>query len=90
MGEGAIKNGQKNSDVFYGRPLINPDIVPHIIGYKNLYNGYSILGFFGAVGAAEREKKVFLCFHSQKKNLNFFKNIVASALKSYIAKVTKN
>ena len=22
MGEGGIKNGQKNSDVFYGRPLL--------------------------------------------------------------------
>ena len=22
MGEGGIKNGQKNSDVFYGRPLM--------------------------------------------------------------------
>ena len=61
MGEGAIKNGQKNSDVFYGRPLINPDIVPHIIGYKNLYNGYSILGFLGKSGL-QIEKKGFFFF----------------------------
>ena len=52
-------------------------------------------GLFWAVGAAKKKiqtaismlllRSVFLCFHGQKKIQNFFKNIVVSALKSYIA-----
>ena len=63
---------------------------------KRIFNS----GLFWAVRAAEKKNKqpaismlllrsVFYVFIA-KKNLNFFKNIVASALKSYIAKVTKN
>ena len=57
------------------------DIVPEIIGYKNLLSIYSILGCFGHKYATF--EVFFFYIFMTKRKLRSLKSIVASALKSY-------